>query len=66
MTENKDAKNKNHMDRDNTTNELSEEELTSVSGGGLVSDVVQTVKDVAVDVAKTGKDLVTDVVHTVI
>lgn len=38
-------------------NELSEQELESVAGGGIINDV----KDFAKDVYKEGKELVSDV-----
>ncbi|MHC5725533.1 MAG: hypothetical protein ACYT04_56165 [Nostoc sp.] len=35
MTENKDSKNKNFIAQDNSTNDLSEQEVASVSGAGV-------------------------------
>ncbi|MEH1870150.1 bacteriocin [Nostoc sp.] len=51
-------KNKNFI----AQNELSEHELNSVSGGGVVTDVLDTTKNLVVDATKTVTDVVKDVI----
>ncbi|MDZ7966143.1 MAG: bacteriocin [Nostoc sp. DedSLP03] len=52
---------KNKIDVQQQSNELSDEELTSVSGGIELGKVVDPVKDFVTDVYKEGKDLVSDI-----
>ena len=55
----------NPIDPKNETNqisdELSEEELEHVAGGGFFSDVVDAAKDFVGDVFEEGKDFISDV-----
>ncbi|MDZ8221768.1 bacteriocin [Nostoc sp. ChiVER01] len=52
---------KNKIDAQQQSNELSDEELTSVSGGIELGKVVDAAKDFVTDVYKEGKDLVSDI-----
>ncbi|MDZ7952364.1 bacteriocin [Nostoc sp. DedQUE09] len=52
---------KNKIDSQQQYNELSDEELTSVSGGIELGKVVDAAKDFVTDVYKEGKDLVSDI-----
>ena len=52
---------KNKIDVQQQSNELSDEELTSVSGGIELGTVVDAAKDFVTDVYKEGKDLVSDI-----
>ena len=42
-------------------NQLSEEELEQVAGGGLVDDIVDAGKELVGDVIHEGKDFISDV-----
>jgi bacteriocin-like protein len=52
---------KNQIDSQQQSNELSDEELTSVSGGIEIGKVVDAAKDFVTDVYKEGKGLVSDI-----
>ncbi|MEH1843159.1 MAG: bacteriocin [Nostoc sp.] len=49
------------IDSQQQSNELSDEELTSVSGGIELGKVVDAAKDFVTDVYKEGKGLVSDI-----
>ena len=51
----------NKIDSQQQSNELSDEELTSVSGGIELGKVVDAAKDFITDVYKEGKGLVSDI-----
>ncbi|WP_373529999.1 hypothetical protein [Nostoc sp.] len=52
---------KKKIDSQQQSNELSDEQLTSVSGGIELGKVVDVAKDFVTDVYKEGKDLVSDI-----
>lgn len=51
----------NQIEPEQNPNELSDDELNSVSGGGIFSDAVDAAKNLASDVLETGKEVVSDV-----
>ncbi|MHC5730069.1 MAG: hypothetical protein ACYTXY_39345, partial [Nostoc sp.] len=52
------GKNKNFNPQGKTPNELSEHELGAISGGGVVTDVLDTTKNLVLDTTKAVTDLV--------
>ncbi|MEH2326473.1 MAG: hypothetical protein V7K32_23510 [Nostoc sp.] len=57
MSENKDSKNKEHIAQDKTTNDLSEQEVASVSGGAVPNASFSREKKNFIAQDKTTNDL---------
>lgn len=56
----------NQIDPEDNFNELSDNELTSVSGGGVIGDVlVGPVKNFVTDVVEAGKELISGIGDTI-
>lgn len=55
----------NQIDPNQDHNQLSDEELEAVAGGGVLGEVLDATKDFVGNVYEAGKDLVSDVGETI-